>query len=37
MEALRQAIPLLQDQAVEEWCSRFADYLEETWIRGKTN
>ena len=34
MGAIRQAILLLQDPAVEEWCSRFADYLEETWIHG---
>ena len=34
MRAIREAIPLLGDPAVEEWCGRFADYLEETWIRG---
>ena len=34
MQCLRDAIPLLQDQEVEDWCNNFANYLEATWIRG---
>lgn len=34
MQTLRDAIPLLQDPDVENWCTNFANYLEATWIQG---
>ena len=32
--AMREAITQLDNPQVEEWCTHFVEYLEQTWIRG---